>query len=136
MVDVLTPAQRRLNMSRIRGKDTKPEMVVRRLAHSLGFRYRLHTHTLPGTPDLVFAGKKKVVFVHGCFWHRHKCRYGRPVPATRASFWKEKLLQNVTRDKKARVNLRRLGWKALVIWQCQTRQTDRLRSRLLHFLSP
>jgi DNA mismatch endonuclease (patch repair protein) len=135
VVDVLTPAQRRLNMSRIRGKDTKPEMAVRRLAHSLGFRYRLHVRSLPGSPDLVFASRRKVVLVHGCFWHRHHCRYGRPTPATRARFWRNKLAQNVDRDKRARRLLKKSGWTALVIWQCQTRRTDELKDRLLRFLA-
>lgn len=135
MVDVLTPAQRRLNMSRIRGKDTKPEMVVRRLVHSLGFRYRLHVRSLPGSPDLVFPSKRKVVFVHGCFWHRHHCKYGRPTPATRARFWQNKLVQNVERDRRTRKAVKKAGWAVLVIWQCQTRDAGLLTSRLVRFLS-
>ena len=121
-------------MSRIRGKDTKPEMVVRRLVHSLGFRYRLHVRSLPGTPDLVFTSRRKVVLVHGCFWHRHRCKYGRPTPATRARFWQNKLTQNVARDRRARRELRKAGWTPLVIWQCHTRKAEQLKDRLLHFL--
>ena len=83
MVDVLTPKQRQFCMSRIQGKDTRPEMVVRRMVHALGYRYRLHVRSLPGCPDLVFPSREKVIFVHGCFWHRHNCRYGRVRPATR-----------------------------------------------------
>jgi DNA mismatch endonuclease (patch repair protein) len=135
VVDVLTPEQRRLNMSRIRGKDTKPEMIVRRLVHPLGFRYRLHVRTLPGSPDLVFPSKRKVIFVHGCFWHRHRCRYGKPTPSTRAAFWKAKLLRNVERDREARTALKKAGWKALVVWQCQTRNAPLLSSRIVRFLS-
>jgi DNA mismatch endonuclease (patch repair protein) len=135
VVDVLTPEQRRLNMSRIRGKDTKPEMIVRRLVHSLGFRYRLHVRTLPGSPDLVFPSKRKVVFVHGCFWHRHRCRLGKPTPSTRAAFWKAKLLRNVERDREVRAALKKADWKTLVVWQCHTRDTDRLASTLRRFLA-
>lgn len=134
-MDVLTPEQRRLNMSRIRGKDTKPEMVVRRLVHSLGFRYRLHVTSLPGSPDLVFPSKRKVVFVHGCFWHRHRCRLGKPTPSTRAAFWKAKLLRNVKRDRDARAALKKAQWKALVVWQCETRNAPLLSSRIVRFLS-
>jgi DNA mismatch endonuclease (patch repair protein) len=134
VADVLSPEQRRFNMSRIRGRDTKPEMVVRRLVHSLGFRYRLHVRSVPGSPDLVFPGSRKVVFVHGCFWHRHTCRYGRPAPRTRAAFWRKKLLRNVERDREARRALRKEGWTPLVIWQCQTKVTDLLRQRILRFL--
>ena len=134
MADVLTPEQRRLNMSRIRGKNTKPEMVVRRLVHSLGFRYRLHVQALPGSPDLVFPARHKVIFVHGCFWHRHRCRLGRPRPATRASFWENKLAGNVERDRRTRQALQKAGWKPLVVWQCQIRDSERLEQRISTFL--
>lgn len=135
MVDVLTPGQRRLNMSRIRGRDTKPEMTVRRLVHSLGFRYRIHVRTLPGSPDLVFPALRKVILVHGCFWHRHECRLGQPMPKTRTAFWRKKLLRNVVRDKKTQQEIRMAGWKTLVVWQCQTRSIHRLEKSLVRFLS-
>jgi len=121
-------------MSRIRGKDTKPEMIVRRLVHAAGYRYRLHRRDLPGCPDLVFPGRGKVVFVHGCFWHRHRCRYGRPMPSTRKAFWKRKLEANRARDRKNRRALRRQGWDVFVVWECQTKRPDWLLPRLVNFL--
>lgn len=134
MADVLTTEQRRLNMSRIRGRDSKPEMLVRRLVHSLGFRYRLHVRNLPGSPDLVFPARRKVVFVHGCFWHRHRCPLGQPAPKTRAVFWRNKLTRNVARDSEVRRALKRAGWRTCVVWQCQTRRTRTLETRLHRFL--
>jgi len=121
-------------MSRIRGKDTKPEMIVRRLVHAAGYRYRLHRRDLPGCPDLVFPGRGKVIFVHGCFWHRHRCRYGRPMPSTRKAFWKRKLEANRARDRKNRRALRRQGWDVFVVWECQTKRPDWLLPRLVNFL--
>ena len=98
-MDVHTPRQRSRNMAAIKGKDTRPEMVVRRMLHRLGFRYALHKNGLPGKPDLVFPSRRKVIFVHGCYWHIHDCRYGRVVPATRADFWRAKRRSNVERDR-------------------------------------
>jgi len=121
-------------MSRIRGKDTKPEMIVRRLVHAAGYRYRLHRRDLPGCPDLVFPGRGKVIFVHGCFWHRHRCRYGRSMPSTRKAFWKRKLEANRARDRKNRRALRRQGWDVFVVWECQTKRPDWLLPRLVNFL--
>ncbi|HOD84380.1 MAG TPA: very short patch repair endonuclease [Phycisphaerae bacterium] len=134
MVDVLTSEQRRLCMSRIRGKDTKPEMVVRRLVHGLGHRYRLHCHDLPGCPDIVFRRQRLAIFVHGCFWHRHKCRYGQVMPATRRAFWRAKLEGNRDRDMVNLKKLRKLGYKVLVIWECQTRKPESVLSRIAEFL--
>lgn len=136
MTDVLTPAQRSRCMAAIRGRDTKPEMVVRRLVHSLGYRYRLHVRRLPGTPDLVFPGRRKVIFVHGCFWHRHDCPYGRPVPKTRAKFWRDKLAGNVARDVRHRQGLQDLGWDVLTVWECNVRKgdIDRLAREISAFL--
>lgn len=134
MTDVLLPSQRRYCMSRIRGKDTKLEMIVRRTAHALGFRFRLHLRALPGTPDLVFPKLRAVVFVHGCFWHMHHCRLGRVVPKTNAKFWADNRRGTVARDARNRRLLRRLGWRTLIVWQCQTRDADRLRRRLHAFL--
>lgn len=121
-------------MSRVRGKDTGPEMAVRRLVHALGYRYRLHVRELPGCPDLVFPGRKKVIFVHGCFWHRHRCRHGRQMPKTRPEFWRPKLEGNRERDRSYRRALTRQGWGVLVVWQCQTRRLERLTQRLIAFL--
>jgi len=110
-------------MSRIQGKDTKPEMVVRKLVFAMGYRYRLHGKNLPGKPDLVFPGRRKVIFVHGCFWHRHRCKYGRPTPQNRKAFWAEKFKSTVVRDRKNIHELKKLGWDVLVVWECQTRNT-------------
>lgn len=124
-------------MSSVGTIDTGPELVVRRLVHRLGFRYSLHVKSLPGTPDIVFRSKKKVVFVHGCFWHRHGCRYGRSTPKTRADFWAEKFLRNRRRDLKCAKLLRREGWQILVVWSCQTKVQDLqvLQRRLFDFLT-
>ncbi len=136
MPDALTKTQRSYNMSRIRGKDTTPEMIVRRLVHSMGYRYRLHVRSLPGTPDIVFHSRRQAIFVHGCFWHRHSCKLGRPMPKTRRSFWKTKLEGNRLRDARQRRVLLRMGWQALTIWECQTkaRMLERLRQRIATFL--
>lgn len=134
MVDVLTEEQRKYCMSRIRGKDTKPEMVVRRLTYSLGYRYRLHVKNLPGCPDLVFPSRKKVIFVHGCFWHRHNCRYGRVKPRTRKKFWHAKLEGNKERHKRNRRKLQSKGWRILTIWECQTRKPEKIIDKIIDFL--
>jgi DNA mismatch endonuclease (patch repair protein) len=130
MADVHTPEARSYNMSRIRGRDTKPEMLVRKLLHSMGFRYRLHVKDLPGKPDLVFPRAKTVLFVHGCFWHMHRCKYGKPAPATNTTFWAEKRRSNVERDKRNRTGLKAAGWKVFEIWECQTRDEDTLLEKL------
>lgn len=135
-MDKLTPKRRSDNMRAIRSKDTSPEMAVRRLIHSLGYRYRLHGSKLPGKPDLVFAGRKKAIFIHGCFWHLHAgCREGR-IPDSRRSYWKPKLEGNRARDARNRRALRRLGWSVLVIWECQIAREETLRSRIVEFLGP
>jgi DNA mismatch endonuclease (patch repair protein) len=113
-------------MRRIRKTDTKPEMVVRQLAHRMGFRYRLHRRDLPGTPDLVFPSLRKVIFVHGCFWHQHDCRLGAKQPSANPGYWLPKLARNVERDYQARTKLAKEGWDVLVIWECQTRAPDHL----------
>lgn len=125
MADVLTPAQRRLNMSRIRGRDTKPELLVRRGLHGRGFRYRLHRRDLPGSPDLVFPGRRAVVFVHGCFWHGHGCPMCK-APATRPEFWASKTAANRARDLAAVKRLGEAGWRVLVVWECALRGPARL----------
>jgi len=125
MVDVLTTKQRQLNMSRIRGRDTEPEMLIRRGLHARGLRYRLHDRTLPGRPDLVFPKYHTAVFIHGCFWHAHGCRLSK-LPATRQDFWKKKLEGNAARDHKAIEALQAGGWRVLVIWECALRGVSRL----------
>jgi DNA mismatch endonuclease, patch repair protein len=121
-------------MARVRGKDTKPELVVRRIAHSLGYRFRLHTRALPGTPDLVFPRLRSIIFVHGCFWHRHlNCRRTTD-PKTRVSYWQTKFRENVERDRRKRRELKALGWRVLTIWECQTLDTSKLERRLRNFL--
>ena len=134
-MDVLTPEQRSYCMSRIRGRDTKPELVVRRIVHAMGYRFRLHRRDLPGRPDIVLPRHRKVIEVRGCWWHGHSCRYGRPKARTNAEFWQEKLTGNVERDKRNVKALRRSGWRVLVVWECQTRDAERLLSRLERFLS-
>ncbi len=123
-------------MSRIRSRDTKPEMRVRRLVHGLGYRYRLHSEDLPGRPDLVFRPRRKVIFVHGCFWHRHEgCSRNRtPKSPERRSFWRDKLDGNARRDRTNEVALRRIGWEILIIWECETKDLDPLAERVRAFL--
>jgi DNA mismatch endonuclease, patch repair protein len=135
MADVHTARQRSYNMSRIRSRDTKPEMIVRSLVHQMGFRFRLHRKDLAGKPDLVLPRHYKVIFVHGCFWHMHRCRYGRVTPKTNADFWQAKRTQNVARDQRHLRSLRRDGWQVLVVWECWTRDPEtRLIPRLNTFL--
>lgn len=133
-MDTLTPSQRSERMSRVRSRDTGPELAVRRLVHSMGFRYRLQGH-LPGRPDMVFSGRRKVIFVHGCFWHRHagcsKCR----LPKSRVDFWLAKLEGNRRRDKLNQRRLRRAGWGVLIVWECELNDMDRLGERIKRFLT-
>ncbi len=133
MTDNRTPDSRSALMSRIGGKDTAPEMIVRRLLHGLGFRYRLHRRDLPGKPDIVFPGRSKAIFVHGCFWHAHGCAIGRP-PKSRPEYWGPKLAANQARDATVAVALAELGWEVLTIWQCETRKPETLKATALAFL--
>jgi len=134
MMDTLTESQRSERMAKVRSKDTKPEMKVRKLVHGLGYRYRLHRSDLPGRPDLVFPSRKKVVLVHGCFWHRHEgCALAR-MPKSRLEFWGPKLEANKERDRRSQAAVRRLGWGVMVIWECQLRDMSRLRHRIQKFL--
>ncbi len=133
-MDVHTAAQRRSNMAAIKGKNTKPEMAVRRLLHKLGYRYVLHGQKLPGRPDLVFPSRRKVMFVHGCFWHMHSCRYGSVTPKTRADFWQKKRASNVARDNANLEALGAGGWQVLVVWECAIRNIEALQPRLTEFL--
>jgi len=129
-MDVLTPAQRSRCMSAIRSKHTKPEVLVRMLLRSMGYRYRLHVSRLPGRPDMVVPSQRLAIFVHGCFWHSHRCRYGMVHPATNVEFWRKKRLGNVRRDKRNFRVLRKTGWKVVTVWECWTRKPDALRERL------
>jgi DNA mismatch endonuclease (patch repair protein) len=108
-------------MSAIRDKDTTPEIIARRLVYSLGYRFRLHGAGLPGRPDLIFSSRRKVIFVHGCFWHRHSCSKGRSMPSTRSEFWGKKLDGNKRRDRENRKKLRERRWNSLVVWECETK---------------
>ena len=133
-IDPLTPEQRRYTMAQVHSKDTKPEMRVRRLAHRLGYRYRLHRKDLPGKPDLTFSRRKKIIFVHGCFWHGHDCPAGRKRPQTNQEYWTRKLERTRQRDVDNEAKLRELGWDALIIWECQTKDEDALAEVLTVFL--
>ena len=124
MTDVLTPAQRQLNMSRIRGKDTKPEMLLRRALHAKGFRFRLHRRDLPGSPDIVFPQFRSVIFVNGCFWHGHDCPLFK-LPATRTEFWKAKIDCTRARDSRVLEELAAAGWRTFVLWECSLRGRSR-----------
>ena|SRR3569623_926246 len=137
MADVFTPQQRSAVMRAVKGADTKPEMIVRRLVHALGYRYRLHVRSLPGAPDLVFPRLKKTIFVHGCFWHRHHCEGGRSMPSSKVDYWHAKFSANRRRDQKHRRQLRALGWQVLVVWECQLRPKvrERLAAKIASFLS-
>lgn len=133
-MDTLTPQERSKQMALVRAKNTKPELVVRRLTHRLGYRYRLHRRDLPGTPDLVFASKRKVIFVHGCFWHRHVgCSLAR-IPKSRSEFWLAKLTANAQRDIEHQVALSALGWSILTIWECELRDIALVEARIVSFL--
>ncbi len=134
MADVLTPEQRHRNMAAIKSKNTKPEMIVRKVTHSLGFRYRLHRKDLPGKPDLVFPGRRKVIFVHGCYWHSHKCKFGKVQPKTNVGFWRAKRESNMKRDKKNLKELQLIGWKTQIIWECQTKDMLSLKRKISLFL--
>ncbi len=125
MTDVLTLEQRHLNMSRVRGRDTKPEMIIRRGLHARGLRFRLHRRDLPGRPDLVFPRYRAVVFVHGCFWHGHDCKLNK-TPDTRTGFWEAKRHGNAERDQKAISDLLRDGWRVLVVWECALRGSGKM----------
>ena len=133
MPDSLSPAERSERMSRVRSKDTKPEWIVRRLVHGLGYRYKLHDAALPGKPDLVFPARRKVIFIHGCFWHRHgaRCPLTR-LPKSKLDFWRPKLERNRERDQRNKRLLRAAGWRVLTIWECQLSRD--LTNRITKFL--
>ena len=122
-MDVHSPTQRSYNMSRIRNKDTKPEAIARHWLWHNGYRYRLHCKDLPGKPDIVFHKQKKVIFVHGCFWHKHDCDYFQ-WPKTNTEFWENKILNNVERDKNTYSELENKGWRYMIIWECQLKNEN------------
>lgn len=134
-MDTRTPEQRRRIMQSVAQKNTGPEIVVRRIAHALGYRFRLHRKDLPGRPDLVFPGRRKVVFVHGCFWHGHGCPKGR-LPKSRPEFWVPKIEGNKARDLRAEQALVDLGWETLTLWQCETKTREVIEAKLREFLGP
>lgn len=132
--DTLSPVRRSELMSRVRSKDTKPEMRVRRMVHAMGYRYRLHHGKLPGRPDMVFPKRRKIIFVHGCFWHRHEdCRRNR-TPKSRREFWDAKLEKNRLRDLENQSKLREMGWDVLVVWECETEEAAGFPGRIMSFL--
>ena len=120
-------------MRTVRSTNTDPEMIVRRLVHALGYRYRLHCRNLPGAPDLVLPRLRKAILVHGCFWHQHRCKRGSRQPATNRDYWLPKLVRNIERDRRNRQRLRLLGWEVMTVWECQTRHPH-LEIRLRRFL--
>ena len=132
-MDTLTPSQRSERMSRVRDRDTLPEMIVRRMLHRLGYRFRLHRKDLPGKPDLVFVARRKVVFVHGCYWHGHGCRIGKPAKSN-VEFWAAKMEANRARDARNEAALRAMGWDVLVVWQCWLRDPVATETMLISFL--
>ena len=132
-MDHVSPAIRSKIMAAVKSADTGPEMLIRRALHRLGYRYGLHRNDLPGKPDLVFRSRRKVVFVHGCFWHGHNCKKGR-LPKTRIEFWTEKISKNRARDRRSVRELRKYGWSSITIWQCQTRSQQKIVDKIVRFL--
>ena len=133
MADRITPEARSRLMSRIGPKNTGPELIVRSLLHRMGYRFRLHRKGLPGTPDIVLPGRGAAIFVNGCFWHGHACKVGK-MPKSRLEYWGPKIDANVSRDSRKRRQLRRLGWKVIVVWECDTKDEERLSARLRRHL--
>jgi len=132
--DRLTRKQRSALMSRVRSKDTLPERRVRKFLWERGFRYRLHRHDLPGKPDIVLSRLGRIILVHGCFWHGHNCSAGMNRPQSNLAYWVPKMLRNKHRDKESLRDLRKLGWKVLIVWECQVKNDQMLSKRLLNFL--
>ena len=126
---------RRRTMQAVKSKDTKPELIVRRLLHAKGYRYRLHNRALPGRPDLVFPSKKKIIFIHGCFWHGHNCERGARVPKTNTDYWTSKIARNRSRDLRTRLELQFHGWRILYVWECELREPEATLKRICRFLN-
>lgn len=129
-----TTEERSRIMRAVKGRDTKPEMTVRRTVHAMGYRYRLHCRELPGKPDLVFPSRRKIIFVNGCFWHGHDCRRGARIPKANRNYWEAKIERNAARDAKNGSKLVQLGWTVLTIWECELKESDTLREKLRQFL--
>ena len=121
-------------MRAVKGSDTAPEMYVRRMVHGLGFRYGLHSAKLPGKPDLVLTSRRKIIFVHGCFWHGHKCARGNRAPKVNATYWHAKIAGNQARDRTTKSKLKAAGWRVLVVWECETKKQKALTQKLVSFL--
>lgn len=132
--DNLNPSDRKRTMQQVRSVDTKPEMVVRRMLHGMGYRYRLHRSDLPGKPDIVFIRQRCVIFVHGCFWHSHNCKAGVKRPKTNKDYWQNKLEKNRLRDEVHQEQLKANGWNVLIVWECDVKQLEQLQSKLITFL--
>ncbi len=130
MTDIFDPAQRSAVMRAVKSKDTAPELAVRRAAHALGLRFRLQRADLPGKPDLVFPRHRVALFVHGCFWHGHDCPRGARMPQTNRAYWEAKIGRNMARDKAVAAALRKLGWTPRILWECETRDTEKLSRRI------
>ncbi|MHA7812367.1 MAG: very short patch repair endonuclease [Phycisphaerales bacterium] len=136
MPELLSQQQRSLNMSRIRNRDTKPELLIRSMLHRMGYRFRVQGKGLPGRPDIVFTARSKVIQIQGCYWHRHNCTNGRYMPKTRTEFWAEKFKGNVERDKRNLKKLEEMGWSCLMLWECEIADDEPTRRRLSKFLGP
>jgi|SRR5690554_5740002 len=136
MADKVSPTKRSSIMRSVKSKDTTPELITRRLLHRLGYRYQIHTKDLPGHPDLVFPARKKVIFVHGCYWHRHLNCSRASTPASNTEYWSQKFRQNQERDQKNYRLLQADGWRILVVWECETKDLDALQNKLTTFLGP
>lgn len=134
MTDFMNRENRSLHMAKIRSKNTNPELKVRRLLHAEGYRYRLHDKKLPGSPDLVFAGRRKAIFVHGCFWHGHECPVGSRLPKSNTQFWADKRTRNQARDEEQMEKLNSLGWSVLILWECEMKDPQCLLERAKSFL--
>jgi DNA mismatch endonuclease (patch repair protein) len=131
----MTSPERSRIMRAVKGKDTKPERIVRSLLHRAGYRFRLHKPGLPGKPDLVFPSRQKAIFVHGCFWHGHDCKRGAREPIANAAYWREKIARNRDRDRAHRLSLEACGWSSIVVWECELKDREELLSRLIAFLA-
>jgi len=137
MVDRLTPERRSANMRQIKSKGMKPERLVRSMIHAMGYRFRLHRADLPGKPDLVFPARRKIIMVHGCFWHGHEdpaCAVGRRQPKSNLDYWLPKLARNRARDAASQASLNGMGWEVLTVWECELRDSETLRRRIADFL--
>ena len=135
MADVFSPEQRSRVMRQVKSQDTSTEMTIRRMVWRMGFRYRLHRKNLPGAPDLVFVGKRKIIFVHGCFWHGHDCARGDRIPKSNRDYWLTKIGKNRTRDRGYQTALQKAGWKVMIVWECELKNREAITEKLHFFLA-